>query len=434
MTAPSDASVPPPSRRAALLGLVKGAAIATMAGFSTEAHGQTPAPVASGPAPATPDITPFRVSVSASLISDLKLRLRMARLPEKETVSDGSQGVPLAKARALISYWRDRYDWSRFEREINKVPQFRTKIDGLGIHFIHVRSKQPNALPIIMTHGWPGSVVEFLKVIGPLTDPTAHGGRAADAFDVVIPSLPGFGWSDKPSEVGWTVERTARAWGVLMQRLGYTRWVAQGGDWGAGVTHALAHIRPAGLAAAHVNWQFVVPEKLPENPTAEEKLAIQGLQRFTGDGYGYFREQATRPQTIGYALADSPVGQAMWIYEKFHAWTDNNGDPEDALSLDEMLDDISVYWFTNSAASSARFYWENARNGRGVNAGRIELPMAATVFPHEIFRTTKAWAQALWPNLIYWNAVDRGGHFAAFEQPQIFTDELRKAFGSLRDS
>jgi len=421
--------LPSASRRQALRGLAEGLAVVTLAGLSSEVRADVGAPVTPV---ASAAVTPFRVAVPQAAIDDLKQRLRMARFPEKETVTDWTQGVPLNKAKALIAYWRDHYDWRRFERRLNAVPQFRTEIDGLGIHFIHVRSKHPGALPMILTHGWPGSVVEFLKVIGPLTDPTAYGGRAEDAFDVVIPSLPGFGWSDKPRETGWTVERTARAWATLMQRLGYTRWVAQGGDWGSGVTHALAHQRPEGLAAAHVNWQFVIPEHLPEHPTAEERDAIEAFQRFTGDGHGYFREQATRPQTIGYALADSPVGLATWIYEKFQAWTDNRGDPEDALSLDEMLDDISIYWFTDSAASSARFYWENARNGRGVNAGRIDLPMAATVFPREIFTTTKAWAQALWPNLIYWNRVDRGGHFAAFEQPALFTSEMRKAFVTIR--
>jgi len=414
-----------PSRRMALRGL----AVATLAGASGEALAQAATPAL---ASATSEIAPFRVRVPQASLDDLKRRLHGTRLPERETVTDWSQGVPLNKADALIAYWRDQYDWRRFERRINAIPQFRTKIDGLGFHFLHVRSKHPGALPMILTHGWPGSVVEFLDVIGPLTDPTAHGGRAEDAFDVVIPSLPGFAWSDKPRESGWTVERTARAWATLMQRLGYSRWVAQGGDWGAGLTHALAQQRPAGLVAAHVNWQFVVPQHLPDHTTADEQVAIDGVKRFTGDGYGYFREQATRPQTVAYGLADSPAGQANWVYEKFQAWTDNHGNPEDALRLDQMLDDISVYWFTNSAASSARFYWENARNGRGANAGSIDLPMAATVFPREIFTTTKAWAEALWPNLFYWNKVDRGGHFAAFEQPVIFADEMRKAFRSIR--
>jgi pimeloyl-ACP methyl ester carboxylesterase len=348
-------------------------------------------------------------------------------------VGDWSQGVPLEAAKALVTYWHDRHDWRRFERTLNSHPQFRTRIDGLGIHFIHVRSKHENALPIILTHGWPGSVAEFIRIIAPLTDPTAHGGRAEDAFHVVIPSLPGFGWSDKPTETGWDVVRTAKAWGVLMKRLGYARWVAQGGDWGAGVTHALAHLKPEGLVAAHVNWQFVFPARLPENPTPEEQAAMEAVGRFANDQFGYFKQQATRPQTLGYALADSPAGQATWIYEKFQAWTDNRGRPEDALSMDAMLDDISVYWFTNSAASSARIYWENTQKGNtGFDGGIIDLPMAATVFPKEIFRAPKAWAQAHWPNLIYWNEVDRGGHFAAFEQPQLFSEEMRKAFRSVR--
>jgi pimeloyl-ACP methyl ester carboxylesterase len=420
---------PAPSRREALVGFAQVATIATVAsvaiGSSASAQGLPLAPASNA-------ITPFRVAVPQVAIDDLKLRLRMTRLPDRETVGDWSQGVPLAKAKALVSYWRDRYDWRRFERQLNAYPQFRTEIDGLGIHFIHVKSKHANALPMILTHGWPGSIVEFLKAIGPLTDPTAHGGRAEDAFHVVIPSQPGFGFSDKPKETGWNVIRTAKAWGVLMKRLGYTRWVAQGGDWGAGVTHALGLVRPEGLVAAHVNWQFVIPENTPATLSADEKRAMDGVNSFTGDQAGYFKEQATRPQTIGYALADSPSGQATWIYEKFQAWTDNHGNPEDALGIDEMLDNISLYWFTDTAASSARIYWENARGGGKFDFGKIELPMAATIFPHEIFRAPKSWAQERWPNMIYWNEVDRGGHFAAFEQPQLFSEELRKAFRSIR--
>ena len=383
--------------------------------------------------PATNAVTPFKVSVPQSAIDDLKRRLASTRWPERETVGDWSQGVPLQKAQALVAYWRDKYDWRRFEARINAFPQYRTQIDGVGIHFIHLRSPQQNALPIILTHGWPGSVVEFMEVIGPLSDPTRYGGRAEDAFHVVVPSLPGFAFSDKPVETGWDVNRIARAWATLMPRLGYERWVAQGGDWGAGVTHALAHQRPQGLIAAHVNWQFVFPEKLPENPTPAERKAIDRAALFTNDQSGYFREQGTRPQTIGYPLADSAAGQALWIYEKFQSWTDNRGNPEDELSVDAMLDDISLYWFTDTAASSARIYWENTRAGvAGLSGGRIELPMAASVFPHEIFCPPKAWAEAQWPNLFYWNELDKGGHFAAFEQPKLFTEELRKAFRSRR--
>jgi pimeloyl-ACP methyl ester carboxylesterase len=383
---------------------------------------------------ATQGITPFKIHVPQAALDDLKRRLGNARWPNKETVGDWSQGVPLQKAEALVAYWREKYDWRRFEARINAFPQYRTQIDGLGIHFIHVRSPHRNALPIILTHGWPGSIVEFMGIIGPLSDPTRYGGPAEDAFHVVVPSLPGFAFSDKPVETGWDVNRIARAWATLMQRLGYERWVAQGGDWGAGVTHALAHQRPQGLIAAHVNWQFVFPEKLPDNPTPAERRAIDRASWFANDQGGYFREHATRPQTIGYPLADSAAGQALWIYEKFQAWTDNHGNPEDALAIDSMLDDISLYWFTDTAASSARIYWENNRAGlSGLSAGRIELPMAASVFPHEIFCPPKAWAEALWPNLFYWNELDRGGHFAAFEQPSLFTEELRKAFRSRRD-
>jgi len=417
-----------PSRRG-LLALAAGGVLSPAIG-SSGALAQTSA---FEPPKATEGVEPFEVSVPQSAIDDLKRRLASTRWPERETVGDWSQGVPLQKAQALIAYWRDKYRWRRFEARINAFPQYRTQIDGLGIHFIHVRSPHRNALPIIITHGWPGSVVEFMEVIGPLSDPTRYGGRAEDAFHVVVPSLPGFGFSDKPAETGWDVNRIARAWAMLMPRLGYERWVAQGGDWGAGVTHALAHQRPQGLIAAHVNWQFVFPEKLPEHPTPAEQKAIDRAALFAGDQSGYFREQGTRPQTIGYPLADSAAGQALWIYEKFQSWTDNHGNPEDELSVDAMLDDISLYWFTDTAASSARIYWENTRTGKaGLSGGRIELPMAASVFPHEIFCPPKAWAEALWPNLFYWNEVDKGGHFAAFEQPKIFTDELRKAFRSRR--
>jgi pimeloyl-ACP methyl ester carboxylesterase len=394
---------------------------------NAEAAAQTALPAA------TKDLTPFKIRVPQAALDDLKRRLASTRWPERETVGDWSQGVPLQKAQALVAYWRDKYEWRRFEARLNAFPQYRTQIDGVGIHFIHVRSAQQNALPIILTHGWPGSLVEFMEVIGPLSDPARYRGKAEDAFHVVVPSLPGFGFSDKPVETGWDVNRIARAWATLMPRLGYERWVAQGGDWGSGVTHALAHQRPQGLIAAHVNWQFVFPEKLPENPTPAERKAIDRAALFTNDQSGYFREQGTRPQTVGYPLADSAAGQALWIYEKFQAWTDNHGNPEDALSVDAMLDDISLYWFTDTAASSARIYWENTRAGAaGFSGGRIELPMAASVFPHEIFCPPKAWAEALWPNLFYWNEVDRGGHFAAFEQPKVFTEELRKAFRSRR--
>jgi pimeloyl-ACP methyl ester carboxylesterase len=383
--------------------------------------------------PPTEAVSPFSISLPKTAIDDLRHRLASTRYPERETVGDWTQGVPLDRARALIEYWRNRYDWRRFEARANAFPHFRTRIDGLGIHFIHARSSYTNAMPIVFTHGWPGSFVEFLEVIGPLTEPRLFGGNTDDAFHVVVPSLPGFAFSDKPSTTGWDVERIAKAWATLMQRLGYERWVAQGGDWGSGVTHALARLRPPGLIAAHVNWPFVFPSKLPENPTPAEKRAFDRAALFQGEQSGYFREQATRPQTIGYALADSAAGQALWIYEKFQAWTDNRGNPEDAIAIDAMLDDISLYWFTNTAASSARIYWENTQSRRAsLSAGRIELPMAASIFPREIFCPPKEWAEALWPNLFYWNELDKGGHFAAFEQPKLFVEEMRNAFKSRR--
>jgi pimeloyl-ACP methyl ester carboxylesterase len=417
------------SSRRELFLLAAGVASAAVAG-ATAADAQATSIVVP---PATAAVSPFTISLPQTAIDDLRNRLGYTRYPERETVGDWTQGVPLDKARALIAYWRDRYDWRRFEARANSFPHFRTRIDELGIHFIHARSSHTNAMPIIFTHGWPGSFVEFLEVIGPLTEPTRFGGNADDAFHVVIPSLPGFAFSDKPFETGWNVERIAKAWSMLMQRLGYERWVAQGGDWGSGVTHALAHLRPPGLIAAHVNWPFVFPPKMPENPTPAEKRAFERAAWFQGEQSGYFREQATRPQTIGYAVADSAAGQALWIYEKFQAWTDNRGNPEDALSIDAMLDDISLYWFTNTAASSARMYWENTQSGRAsLSAGRIELPMAASIFPREIFCPPKEWAEALWPNLFYWSELDRGGHFAAFEQPKLFAGEMRNAFRSWR--
>ena len=384
-------------------------------------------------AAASDAISPFRVDAAQSALDDLTRRLGRTRWPDRETVSDWSQGVPLEKAKALIAYWREHYDWRRFEARINRWPQFRTQIDGLGIHFLHIRSPDPEALPLILTHGWPGSVVEFLDAIPLLTDPARHGGKSGDAFHLVIPSLPGFGFSDRPAEAKWDVGRIAAAWAILMGRLGYDRWVAQGGDWGSGVTHALGHLRPPGLLAAHVNWPLVFPRKLPEDPAPNERAAIDAAARFAPDGSGYFNLQATRPQTISYSLADSPAGQALWIYEKFQAWSDNQGEPEDVLSIDAMLDNISLYWLTNTAASSARIYWQNSRQGPlTFGAGRIELPMAASIFPREIYRAPKAWAEASWPSLFYWNEVDRGGHFAAFEQPQLFTEELRAAFRAVR--
>ncbi len=378
--------------------------------------------------PSTSVVTPFKTNVLQRALDDLKRRLDMTRWPNRETVSDWSQGVPLARVRALVEYWRTKYDWRRCEAMLNGLGQCRTEIDGLGIHFLHVRSRHKNALPILLSHGWPGSVLEFVKVIGPLTDPTAHGRNAEDAFRVVIPSLPGFGFSDKPTGTGWNVEHTARAWAELMRRLDYTHYVAQGGDWGAGITTQMAQLEPEGLAGIHLNWPFVIPAQiLPEGLSADEQAAVEGVNKFFGEGSGYFREQATRPQTIGYSLADSPAGQLAWIYDKFHDWTDSDGDPEKVLAKDEILDDVMLYWLPNTAASSARFYWENS--SVTISMGPVEkIPVACSIFPHEIYRAPRRWAEQTYKQLIYWHELDRGGHFAALEQPEILADELRAAF------
>lgn len=403
------------------------------AAFTARAEAAKPASNSFALPPADNNVTPFQVAVPQAAIADLRARLRGTRWPERETVADWTQGVPLARAQEIAAYWAERYDWRLFEKRLNAFPQFRTSIDGLGVHFIHVRSPHEGALPIILTHGWPGSIVEFLNVIRPLTDPTAFGGRAEDAFHVVVPSLPGHGFSDKPNAPGWNRMRVAQAWAVLMKRLGYDRWVAQGGDWGAGVTLTLAQQKPAGLVAAHVNWPLVIPATPPASPTQREAEVFAHLQYFGDEETGYFKEQATKPQTIGYSLSDSPVGLATWLYEKFYGWSDHPAGA-DAFSMTEMLDDISLYWFTDTGASAARFYWENLHSQPpfSFNAGAIDLPMAGTVYLKEAFPAPKAWAEKLWPNLFYWNEIDHGGHFAAWEQPKLFVDDIRKAFAGKR--
>jgi epoxide hydrolase len=384
-----------------------------------------------GSAFATPAITAFTYHAPQSALDDLRQRLAHARWPEREPVGDWSQGVPLAKLRALVDYWQTEYDWRRCEATLNGFDQYRTEIDGLDIHFLHVRSPHADALPLISTHGWPGSVIEFFKIIGPLTSPTAHGGPAQDAFHVVVPSLPGFGFSGKPAERGWNNARIARAWAELMRRLGYNRYVAQGGDWGAFVTTKMAQQRPAGLAGIHLNFPLVLPDPIPTSGlSADERRAVDAVQRFQREGSGYLLLQATRPQTIGYALTDSPLGQAAWIYDIFWEATDNTGDPESVLTRDEMLDDITLYWLTGTAASSARLYFENATEP--FNLGVVELPAGYSVFPREFYRPPRPWAERVYPNLIHWNELDRGGHFAALEQPALFTQELRDCFRSLR--
>jgi pimeloyl-ACP methyl ester carboxylesterase len=385
-------------------------------------------------------IRPFRVHVPDAALQDLRDRLARTRWPERETVTDRSQGATLAKMQDLVSYWRTSYDWRRAEAKLNALPQFVTTIDGVPIHFIHVRSRHRNALPLIITHGWPGSVFELLSVIGPLTDPTAYGGRAEDAFDVVMPSMPGYGFSGQPTEPGWTPEHIARAWDVLMKRLGYTHYVAQGGDWGAVIADKMAAQRPPGLLGIHVNMPATVPPDIaktlqagdppPATLSADERLAYEALENLYKKGSGYALMMVTRPQTLAYSLADSPVGLAAWFYDKFSDWTDSNGDPELVLTKDQMLDDITLYWLTNTGGSSARLYWEN--NANNFNAVDISLPAAITVFPGEISRAPKSWAQRAYHNLIYFHEADRGGHFAAWEQPKLFSEELRAAFRPLR--
>jgi pimeloyl-ACP methyl ester carboxylesterase len=374
-------------------------------------------------------IEPFTVAIPQSEIDDLRSRLAATRWPSRETVDDWSQGVPLAIVRKLCEYWRTDYDWRRCETGINAVPQFMTQIDGLPIHFFHVRSPDANALPLILTHGWPGSVLEFMRVIGPLTDPAAHGAPDAQAFHLVAPSLPGYGFSGKPDTTGWGVEKIADAWITLMRRLGYTRFVAQGGDWGAAVTTAIAMAKPPECAAIHLNMPLVFPEASDfADLTTAEQATVASMHYYQDSDSGYAKLQGTRPQTVGYALADSPAGQAAWIYEKLQAWTDNDGLPESALDRDAILDLISLYWFTNSAASSARLYWESAD---AFKAQKLDLPVGVTIFPKEIFRPSRRWADRMYSNIIHWNELDKGGHFGAFEQPDAFVAELRNCFGKI---
>lgn len=313
---------------------------------------------------------------------------------------------------------------------MNTWPQFTTCIDGLNIHFLHVRSRHPDAMPLILSHGWPGSVIEFLKVIGPLTDPVAHGSDASDAFHLVIPSLPGFGFSAKPEASGWTVERIARAWDVLMTRLGYAHYVAQGGDWGAVITTLLGAMRPQGLAGIHLNLPLVLPKVIPENLSEGEAAMLEAVSTYQRWGAGYSTQQMTRPQTLGYGLADSPVGQAAWIYEKYAEWSDCDGEPENVFSLDEMLDNIMLYWLPNTAASSARLYWESFHDV--FHARQLDIPVGCSIFPKDIYAAPRSWAEQCMSQLIYWNEVGEGGHFAAFERPGLFVEEVRACFRVLR--
>jgi len=386
-------------------------------------------------------VRPFRINVPEEALVDLRRRVVATRWPDRETVTDRSQGVQLAKIQELVRYWGTDYDWRKVEAKLNALPQFMTEIDGLDIHFLHVRSRHPNALPLIMTHGWPGSILELLKVIGPLTDPTAHGGRAEDAFDLVIPSMPGYGFSGKPQGTGWNPDRMARAWDELMRRLGYTRYVSQGGDWGSVVSDVMARQAPSGLLGIHVNMPATVPPEVakalkdgdpaPAGLSAAEKAAFEQLDALYTKGSGYAAMMVTRPQTLGYSLADSPAGLAAWFYDKFADWTYSGGEPERSLTKDEMLDDITLYWLTNTGASSSQSYWE-VYGGNPFNAVDISIPVGVTVFPGEIYRAPRSWAERSYHRLIYWNEVDKGGHFAAWEQPELFAAEIRAAFRPLR--
>jgi pimeloyl-ACP methyl ester carboxylesterase len=398
-------------------------------------------------------VRPFRIDVPGESLQELRRRVAVPRWPDRETVSDRTQGAQLAKLQELVGYWATDYDWRKLEARLNALPQFITEIDGLDIHFIHVRSPHANALPLIMTHGWPGSFLEFVKVIGPLSDPESHGARAEDAFDIVVPSMPGFGFSARPQATGWNPERIAGAWVELMRRVGYGRYVSQGGDWGAVVTDVMGRQAPEGLLGIHVttllgaierppapNMQTTVPpevanalkngEPAPAGLSVEEKTAYEASKTFAIRGSGFRAIMGTRPQTIGYSLADSPVGLAAWFYEKFAEWTDTDGEPERALTKDEMLDDITLYWLTNTAASSARLYWENSAHK--TKAGEVSIPAAVSRFPAEIIPLPRSWAERAYPNLVYFNELDKGGHFAAWEQPELFAGEMRAAFRSLR--
>lgn len=393
-------------------------------------------------------IRPFHVNVPEADLIDLRMRIKATRWPERETVTDASQGVQLATTQKLARYWATDHDWRKCETRLNALPQFITEIDGLDIHFIHVRSKQPNALPVIITHGWPGSIIEQMKIIDPLTNPTAHGGSAADSFDVVIPSLPGYGFSGKPTAPGWTPVTIARAWATLMQRLGYKRYVAQGGDWGNAVSETMALQQPPGLLGIHTNMAATVPPDVskalsvggppPAGLSADEKHAWDQLDDFYKNGLGYAQEMSNRPQTL-YGIADSPVGLAAWMldhdirsYEMIARVFDGK---REGLTRDDVLDNVTLYWLTNTAISSARLYWDTARISTGggfFDVRGVKIPVSVSAFPDEIYAAPRSWAERAYPKLIHYNRLPKGGHFAAWEQPELFTAELRASFKSLR--
>jgi pimeloyl-ACP methyl ester carboxylesterase len=375
------------------------------------------------------ELIPFRVDVPDADLDDLRERLRRTRWPERETVDDWSQGVPLGYLQDLCRHWERDYGWRRVEARVNELPAFRTEIDGLHLHAVHVPSPEANAVPLVLTHGWPGSYLEFLDVIGPLSDPVAHGGSADDAFHVVVPSLPGYAWSDRPTRTGWGIEHIADAWVELMARLGYDRFAAQGGDWGAAVTTRLAQHHPDRMVGVHLNMVRPVPPKDGRTPTPAEQHTIERGHHYRRWDSGYSTQQASRPQTLGYALVDSPVGQCAWILEKLCAWSDCDGDPVAAFGADRVLDAITLYWLTATGASSGRLYWESFHTPR---TGTIDVPAAVSAFPREIVPVPRSWAEPGFTDLRYWGEPERGGHFAAFEQPAIFVEEVRSAFRLMR--
>jgi pimeloyl-ACP methyl ester carboxylesterase len=375
-------------------------------------------------------ITPFRIEVPDGVLADLHDRLRRTRWPETETVDDWSQGIPLAYVQDLCRYWADEYDWRRSEAHLNGFAQFRTTIDELAIHFVHVRSPEADALPLVITHGWPGSIVEFHKVIGPLADPAAHGGDPADAFHVVCPSLPGYGFSDKPDRHGWDVHRIARVWADLMGRLGYRRYGAQGGDWGAAVTTSLGHQDAEHLAGIHLNMPVAFPDPAGmADLTEAEQATLAALAHYDQWDSGYSKQQSTRPQTLGYGLVDSPAGQCAWIVEKFWSWTDCDGDPLNVLTRDELLDNVMLYWIPGTGASSGRLYWESFRH---FDREPVAVPTGCSIFPKEVIRSSRRWVEQRFSDLRHWHELDKGGHFAAFEQPNAFVDEVRAFFRHVR--
>jgi pimeloyl-ACP methyl ester carboxylesterase len=389
------------------------------------------------------EIRPFSASVPEEELVELRRRIAATRWPSRELVTDRSQGVQLATLQALARYWATDYDWRKAEAKLDALPQFTTNIDGVNIHFIHVKSPHEQALPLLLTHGWPGSVIELLETVGPLTDPTTHGGRAEDAFHLVLPSLPGYGFSDQPADLGWNVGRVAGAWAVLMGRLGYTRYVAQGGDVGAAVTDAMGRQAPQGLVGIHTNLLVTVLAGPQPTESEQERAAAHQLATFRESGFGYFLEMATRPQTIGYALLDSPVALAAWMldhdtdsYQKISA-AFLDGQPAGNLSRDHIVDNITLYWLTGTGASAARSYWEDGQalaqaRASGQAPPQVSVPVGFTTFPGEIWRSPRSWVEKAYPNLVYFNEVDRGGHFAAWEEPELFATEIRAAFRSLR--